>query len=227
VTTAALSDGPASKAGGGRQPFEQSQPPTRKGRRTRSEVVRAAREVFEDSGYLDAKVADIAKAAGVGHGSFYGYFPSKEAVFAEVAHEVVGEIFEASRSPDADSDDPLAAIQSANSQFLEAWARNRRFLLVLDQVATFNDEFRQLWRDIRNLFVQRAERGLRRLQDQGLADTNLDPHVAAFALGGMVENFARAWLLHNEAFDAQVALDTLTRLWAQAIALKIETGTSR
>ena len=44
-------------------------------------------------------------------------------------------------------------------------ARNRRFLLVLDQVATFNDEFRQLWRDIRNLFVQRAERGLRRLQD--------------------------------------------------------------
>lgn len=40
----------------------------------------------------------------------------------------------------------------------------------------------------------------------------------------MVENFARSWLLHGEAFDREVAIATLTRLWAQAIGLTDSPG---
>ena len=69
------------------------------------------------------------------------------------------------------------------------------------------------------MFVERAERGLILLQSEGRADPTLDAHVAASALGGMVENFARSWFLHGEVFDREVAIATLTRLWAQAIGL--------
>lgn len=197
---------------------------TRKGHRTRAALVQAGRQVFEEQGFLNARIGDISKAAGVAHGGFYHYFDSKEAVFRDVAMQVVGEIFDASRTPPGEAEDPLAAIEAANRRFILAWERNARILAVLDQVATFNDEFRDLWRSIRRLFVERAERGLRQLQSEGRADPTLDAHVAASALGGMVENFARSWLLHGEAFDQEVAIATLTRLWAQAIGLTDSPG---
>jgi AcrR family transcriptional regulator len=192
---------------------------TPKGHRTRAALVQAGRQVFEEQGFLNARIGDIAKAAGVAHGGFYHYFDSKEAVFRDVAMQVVGEIFDASRTPPGEAEDPFAAIEAANRRFILAWERNAPILAVLDQVATFNDEFRDLWRSIRRLFVERAERGLTSLQAEGRADPALDAHVAASALGGMVENFARSWLLHGEAFDREVAIITLTRLWAQAIGL--------
>lgn len=220
---------PESKTAGRRSPGAVSGPRaqeslTRKGHRTRAALVQAGRQVFEEQGFLNARIGDISKAAGVAHGGFYHYFDSKEAVFREVAMQVVGEIFDASRTPAGEADDPLASIEAANRRFLLAWERNARILAVLDQVATFNDEFRGLWRSIRRLFVERAERGLRQLQSEGRADPTLDAHVAASALGGMVENFARSWLLHGEAFDQEVAIATLTRLWAQAIGLTYSPG---
>ena len=218
-----------SKTAGRRSPGAVSGPRaqeslTRKGHRTRAALVQAGRQVFEEQGLLNARIGDISKAAGVAHGGFYHYFDSKEAVFREVAMQVVGEIFDASRTPAGEADDPLASIEAANRRFLLAWERNAPILAVLDQVATFNDEFRDLWRSIRRLFVERAERGLRQLQSEGRADPTLDAHVAASALGGMVENFARSWLLHGEVFDREVAIATLTRLWAQAVGLTDSPG---
>ena len=64
-------------------------PLTPKGRERRSDILRAAREVFEERGFLDTRVSDIVAAAGVAQGTFYSYFDSKEAVFTEVAQQVV------------------------------------------------------------------------------------------------------------------------------------------
>src|SRR5271165_5679457 len=63
-------------------------PRSRKGVQTRARLVAAAKEVFEENGFLDARISDIAERAGLSHGSFYHYFESKEEVFREVAAEV-------------------------------------------------------------------------------------------------------------------------------------------
>jgi AcrR family transcriptional regulator len=56
---------------------------TPQGRERRAEILRAARKVFEDHGFLDTRVADMVAAAGVAQGTFYTYFDSKEAVYIE------------------------------------------------------------------------------------------------------------------------------------------------
>lgn len=202
-------------------------PTTARGRRTRDVLVRAAREVFEEQGFLDARVADIADAAGVAHGTFYTYFDSKETIFREVANSLVGEMFAASGVGEDVPPDPVARIEAANRRYLRAYAKNARILAILEQVATFNDYFRQLTRDIRKVFVDRAAKGISRLQSQGLADPSLDPLTAASALGGMVEHFAHVWLALGEPFDEEVAVATLTRLWAQGIGLTVDTDVRR
>lgn len=203
------------------KPLTSTEPRTAKGKRTKAALVRAARDVFEQRGFLDARITDISNAAGLAHGSFYGYFDSKEAIFREVLRAVVGDIFDTARRQGERLPDPVQAIEAANRRFLEGWAKNARILAILHQVATFNDEFRSLWRDIRRLFVDRAERGLRSLQEQNLIDPTLDPHVAAAALGGMVENFAVVWLVEGEPFDADLVVTTLTTFWARAIGLEV------
>ena len=65
-----------------------SGPRSRKGVETRARLLAAAKEVFEQDGFLDARISDIAERAGLSHGSFYHYFESKEEVFREVAAEV-------------------------------------------------------------------------------------------------------------------------------------------
>ena len=50
-------------------------PRSARGERTRAALVAATRRVVERDGYLDARVADIAREADVATGSLYTWFP--------------------------------------------------------------------------------------------------------------------------------------------------------
>src|SRR3954462_11753378 len=67
-------------------------PRSRKGVQTRARLVDAAKQIFEENGFLDARISDIAERAGLSHGSFYHYFESKEQVFREVAERLEEEL---------------------------------------------------------------------------------------------------------------------------------------
>ena len=118
-------------------------PPTARGRRTRAALVRAAAQVFERDGFLDARVADIAAAAGVASGTFYTYFDSKEAIFREVADELVEQLYQQSHVGDLAGADPRARIAAANRRYVEAFARHAGLYAVVVQVASLNPEFRE------------------------------------------------------------------------------------
>ncbi|MBN6052006.1 TetR/AcrR family transcriptional regulator, partial [Nonomuraea sp. RK-328] len=165
------------------------------------------------------RVDDVCARAGVSHGTFYTYFASKEVLFREVAATVVGEMFAASVVGPAAPGDPYARIEAANRLYLRAWSANSRLVRMLEQAAATEEGLRELLLELREVFVRRGADGLRRLQEQGLADPALDPRLTAIMLGGMVEHFARVWLDLGEPADERVAVDLLTRLWARAIGL--------
>jgi AcrR family transcriptional regulator len=52
-------------------------PSSSRGRRTRTAIVQAAREVFDEKGFEEARIADITARADTAYGSFYTYFDSK------------------------------------------------------------------------------------------------------------------------------------------------------
>jgi len=76
-------------------------------RRNRDRVLRAAQEVFGESGF-DVPLDEIATRAGVGAGTVYRHFPTKEALFqAVVTDRVSGLVADAQRR--ATEADPGAA----------------------------------------------------------------------------------------------------------------------
>lgn len=59
---------------------------------TRATLIRAAYEVFSAQGIQSARMADIAKSAGVSHGTVFLHFSTQEQLVAEVIEASCGEI---------------------------------------------------------------------------------------------------------------------------------------
>jgi AcrR family transcriptional regulator len=50
----------------------------------KTEIFNAGRELFCSRGFKDTNISDVAKIAGIGVGTFYNYYSSKEKLFLEV-----------------------------------------------------------------------------------------------------------------------------------------------
>jgi AcrR family transcriptional regulator len=196
-----------------------SAPSTARGRRTRAALIHAAREAFEQKGFQDTRISDIAARAGTSYGVFYHYFKTKEAILGELFTTITGDMFTASLpSPDVPPG-PLSRIEDANRKYLAVANRNARLIAVIEEMAIRDPYFRELKLQIREPFLRRNEAGIRRLQERGRTDRDLDPELAASILGGMVEHFTLLWFVHGVDYNEDVAVSTLTKLWAQAIGV--------
>lgn len=204
---------------------EETAPATRRGRQTRASLLAAASEAFAERQYVDTNVADIVERAGVSHGTFYTYFRSKEEIFKEVAiglQEVMLDSREgAPREPGSSL---LERVERTNRAYLEAYRKQAKLFAVVEQVASFNPEFREIRRQIRHGFVERSERAIARMQDEGLVLDDVDARYAANALGSMVDRFAYVWLVLGEDFDFDESVRTLTLLWARSLGIDVPPG---
>jgi AcrR family transcriptional regulator len=69
-------------------------PPDTTSDETRQRILTAARDCFSRYGYSKTTNKDIAESADLTTGAIYHYFPSKQALFAEVTHEVSRVVFD-------------------------------------------------------------------------------------------------------------------------------------
>jgi len=203
-------------------------PRTARGARTRAALVTAARTVFERDGYLNARLTDITAEANCSTGSFYTYFTNKEEIFAAVLEEAQEEMLHPHvREVAGDDEDPIALIEASNRAYLDAYRRQAKLMKLLEQVATIDDSVRDFRRRRSAAFAKRNARSIRDLQARGLADPDLDPEITARALSGMVGRLANAVYVLGDPIDHEELVQTLTRLWANALRLEIPAAAAK
>lgn len=199
-------------------------PLTERGTRTRERLVSAARAVFEELGFPQTRVAHIARRAGAAYGSFYVYFPSKEAIFLEVADRLFRDMTRHSFVPAA-GQDPVAIIRGVNRAYCAAYLRNAKMMAIVEQVATFNEEFQQMRRGHRALTVEQSARAIKGWQRAGLAAPDIDPETTARALSAMVDHSLYLWLVQDGDPDGtERLLDTLDAISIRALGLTASPG---
>jgi AcrR family transcriptional regulator len=200
-------------------------PRSKKGAKTRTRLMEAAKTVFERDGFLDARIVDIAETAGLAAGSFYHYFESKEQIFREVA-QAQEERLTAPADDDAGPDDPPSPwerIRRANRRYLERYRDEAALMGVIEQVSRYDAEVNAARMATMKHFVERAERAIRRMQRDKLVDRKVNPTFAADALGAMVARFAEIWLVQGyREYDFDDAVEQLTLLWGNALGLEPE-----
>jgi len=196
-------------------------PISAKGHRTRRKLLDAAQIVFERDGFLDTRIADIARQAGVAHGTFYTYFDSKTEIFRTLIVEVMEMIYDTQITPGDGSDlTPRQKVERGNRQWVKVIHQHGAMIRLMEEVATFDKEIFALRLRVRVESAERIRKSIERWQQEGLARTDLEAGPMAGALVAMVSNFTYFWLMLSESdYDDETAIQTLTSLYVSALEL--------
>lgn len=114
-------------------------PRTRRGTRTRARLLQAAEEAFGSLGYHRAGISDITLAAGVAQGTFYSYFPNKEAALRELVQSMGRDLRAHLAAEVMDATDRLDAETRGLRAFL-AYVAGHPWMYRVLQEAQFVDE---------------------------------------------------------------------------------------
>jgi AcrR family transcriptional regulator len=200
-----------------------SGPRSLRGAKTRERLVEAAKQVFEKDGFLEARISDIAQRAGTAHGSFYYYFDSKEEIFREVAAAVDEQlsaplenvILAPSKVPARER------LRQAIGRHFESYRAEARLMGVIEEVSRYDEHVNAMRMDRHRRYADQIVESIRQLQARNLADPELDPVVAAAALGALTYRFAEIWLVEG-AVDCSFedGVDQVARMFENALQLR-------
>ncbi len=197
-------------------------PTTARGARTRAALVAAARVVFERDGFLASRLTDITAEADCSTGTFYTYFNTKEEIFLAVMEAAKDDMMHPGMPHVEEDDDPVAVIEASNRAYFEAYQRNARLMMLQEQVATIDADFRESRLKRGEDFARRNAKSIKRMQDAGLIDRALDPLMTSRALSGMVSRLAYSSFALGVGWSVDELVLTSTRLWANALGLGVK-----
>ena len=199
---------------------------TARGLATQAALVRAAQEVFERDGFLDARITDITATARTAIGSFYTYFNGKEEIFLAVV-EALDEVglhppsLEFLAEADIDEASLVADIAARHRAYLETYHRNAKMMRVVEEVTNVSESFRRERTARAQTWVEGNREAIGRLQRDGRADPERDPLTASRALSLMVSRAAYVtFVLEKEGAESIAGLaESLARLWVNALRI--------
>jgi len=171
--------------------------PRRSGRKPspekRLKILEAAVRLFTTRDYHEVLMDHVAEQAGVGKGTVYRYFPTKEGLFLELVHLAVDRASEVIRSGINSPEPPLKRLRRAVAMTLEYFRLNEPFLAIL-----WHDKVFRCCQERKELEKKRSElRGFfARLLAEGIADGTVRPDMEP-AIGGMIIMGAIRSLLRN------------------------------
>ena len=184
-------------------------------------ILKAARCVFARQGYADTIVDHIAGQAGIGKGTLYLYFKSKEEIFLAALIEDARKLEELTR-------ERMEAVDTWEDK-LKAYVDVR-----LDYLETHQDFLRIYLAEIRSMMVRgmrmkadlfhcmrESEGHLAQVFATAIAKNEIrevDPELAALTLSdltrGLMERRLLGWSRPSGRSDAKFALDVLCRALA-------------
>ncbi|QIG40379.1 TetR/AcrR family transcriptional regulator [Microbacterium sp. 4R-513] len=167
-------------------------PLTKRGEATRRRLLEAAEAVFAEQGYHEASIVKITERAGIGLGTFYLYFDSKQTIFEALVIDLNRRVRHSMSEAMAGASTRLEAERAGFAGFFGFTAEHPALYRVVREAEFVSPETLRLHY---TRIVEGYEAGLRAAQQSGDVDPRLDPEVAAWALMGMGELIGMRFLL--------------------------------
>jgi AcrR family transcriptional regulator len=195
-----------------------------------TEIIQAAARVFAQRGFVGTLMADIATEAGIGKGTVYEYFDSKEDLFFAVfewftqktAANASVRVSALSGSAAERLKAFVEAIISAGAEMEDLFSLSMEFWAAASSSrmrSRFVDAFRAVYRDFRQIVSALIRDGIER----GEFRRDVDPDaVAAGLVGGFDGLLLQAWF--DESFDPMRASRHFVADLIQGLSLTGETS---
>jgi TetR/AcrR family transcriptional regulator, fatty acid metabolism regulator protein len=196
---------PKAKSNGRRAASKKKEPQPELGKRER--ILDAAVKVFAAEGFYNARVSQIAEAAGVADGTIYLYFKSKDDLLINLFEDRMEQVNANLREAIATESTAVARLKRIVKLHLEMVEHNR------DMAEVISVELRQSSKFIREYSNPKFAEFLRTIagavvegQRSGELRASIDPYVFARALFGALDEIALAWLVKHQGSKASIEL---------------------
>lgn len=161
---------------------------TRQGLDRKAELLEHAERLFEERGFADTRMVDIARAAGVAKGLVYWYFESKEALFLDIILDVRARLRRAQVEATAAVDDPLEKIYVGMVASVEFVARNASLYGLMQQGAS-NPQFSSAQAESSRVHAGDTAAIIAEGQRLGVIRDDESPEALAVGNAGLVGSF--------------------------------------
>lgn len=185
-------------------------------RRDRYEQARAAvcdatLKLVEDTAFADLTVDQIARSAGVSRSSFYLYFGDKHDLLMVAAQDVMELLYREAEAWWSGDGDPETQVRQALAGVVGAYTEHVAVLRVAAEVASYDDEVADAWRELIGRFITATARHIRDQQGTGQMQ-HLDPDATADALIWMVERCCHVHLARAQD-EPDGLVESLVGVW--------------
>ena len=186
----------------------------------KAEILQAAMQVFAQKGVAKTKMMDIANAAGIGKGTIYEYFRSKENIFGSAFLNFFGRIEQEITEALEKTEDPIEKLQAFIKISAHIWLdTDARFAgIIMDFWAEGirnKDEnilgiinLEQIYTEYRRMIGNILNDGIRQGVFRSVDTTSVSALIIATLDGIMLQ-----WIINRELFDinhvGDVLLDSL------------------
>lgn len=185
--------------------------------RTRTRMVQAARELIAENGLAALRIADITDAAGVGRGSFYNHFGTKDALVESVIVESLETLAATVLTEFPADSDPAVVASSADRRFIRLAYDDPNFARLLANLAHGDELFTNATLPYARAAIENGLRtGRFTVSDVDVTLIQLTGGALAVIRAILADRLgAHADCLHAEAILRQLGLDPAE---AQAIS---------
>ncbi|PZR15344.1 MAG: TetR/AcrR family transcriptional regulator [Archangium gephyra] len=156
---------------------------TVRGQRTRLELLEAAEQVFGERGFEHSSISEITRRAGVALGTFYVYFPHKQAIFTELVDELGERLRETLNAASKDKTTRLEKERAGFRAFFEFAGKHRNLYRIVRQAEFVDAEvYHRYYKRLATSYSRGLTRAMQ-VKDIGTYDTE----VIAYALMGIAD----------------------------------------
>jgi AcrR family transcriptional regulator len=165
----------------------------------RREILAAAGRVFGKKEFAEAKMADIAREAGLAAGTLYNYFENKEQIFRTLLEESGDEVLRRVEALFDEPLDPLARLRKLVETGLHFFEENQHIFWIVIQLGDM-----AAWsiKRIGGAGVERnheravalQERAIREAIAAGVLRDDIPPETQVTYLHGCIKETARTWI---------------------------------
>ncbi len=193
------------------------------------EILTAAMKIFARHGVAYTKMEDVAREAGIGKGTIYEYFDSKDEIFAEAfAHftERLDEVMAKRLFKMHDPVEKLEAliagwvevVQDTSMDFseimIEFWAEGVR-----RQRDTHLFDLRKMYEEYRKIVESILDEGIRKRQIK-----RVNSKIAASIIIGAIDGLVLQYVLDRDLFDIIEAKNSFLKVFINGLGVQKQGG---
>lgn len=182
-------------------------------------ILRAAAKVFARSGYFNAKVADVAKEAGVADGTVYLYFKNKDDLLTSIFEWAMGEFIEQARAAMKGLADPYEKLRRFATLHYALLERERDIAIVFQIELRQSTKFMEQFSTTHLATYLQMLRGIiEEGQKSGLFRSHLNPTIAAKLLFGALDEMATNWVLSHRKHSLTALVEPVLDIYLNGVS---------